>query len=62
MLYHASCNGYSMPIIDNFKSHEDNVIASALGYIMHLPLASASCTITSSECASLKTQSSLGLS
>ena len=51
---------YSMPIIANFKSicaHEDNVIASALGYIMHLPLASASCTITSSECASLKTQS-----
>ena len=48
MLYHASCNGYSMPIIDNFKSicaHEDNVIASALGYIMHSPLACALCNL-----------------
>ena len=59
MLYHAPCNGYNIPIA-NFKSiraHEDNVISSALGYIMHSPLACAyvtSCTIASSKCVSLK--------
>ena len=35
ILYHASCNGYNMPIIANLKSicaHEDNVIAT---YVVH---------------------------
>ena len=47
MLYHVSCNGYNIPI-GNFKSictHEDNVISSALGYIMHSPLACALCNL-----------------